>query len=85
MQVIHSTNDLSIQLSKKGLPLRFSKLTSHVIIVHCLHQQLRVLDAIYDAKKSPCQTQQFTKAVEAKVDKIVGKTDNLGRETTLGR
>lgn len=53
--------------------------TSHIIIIHGLHHQLRVLDTIYDAKKSPCQTQQFTEAVEAKVDEVVGKTDNLER------
>lgn len=53
--------------------------TSHVLIIHGLHHQLRVLDTVYDAKKSPCQAQQFTEAVEAKVDEVVGKTDNLER------
>lgn len=55
-------------------------LTCHLIVVDCLHHQLGVLDTVDDAQQCPCQAQQLTEAVEAEVDEVVGKADNLGKD-----
>lgn len=55
-------------------------LTCHLIIVDRLHHQLGVLDAVDDAQQSPRQAQQLAEAVEAEVDEVVGKADDLGKD-----
>lgn len=61
------------------LPLE-QGLTCHLITVDCLHHQLGVLDTVDDAQQCACQAQQLTEAVEAKVDEVVGKADDLGKD-----
>lgn len=55
-------------------------LTRHLIVVDRLHHQLGVLDAVNDAQQRPCEAQQLAEAVEAEVDEVVGKADNLGED-----
>lgn len=64
----------------KCLPGHGQGLTCHLVIVDCLHHQLRVLDAVDDAQQGPCQAQQLAEAVEAEVDEVVGKADDLGKD-----
>jgi len=55
-------------------------LTRHLVIVDCLHHQLGVLDTVNDAQQCPCQAQQLAEAVEAEVDEVVRKADDLGKD-----
>lgn len=55
-------------------------LTRHLVIVDRLHHQLGVLDTVNDAQQRPRQAQQLTEAVEAEVDEVVGKADDLGKD-----
>lgn len=55
-------------------------LTCHLITVDRLHHQLGVLDTVNDAQQRARQAQQLTEAVEAKVDEVVGKADDLGKD-----
>lgn len=55
-------------------------LTRHLIVVDCLHHQLWILDTVNDTQQRPRQAQQLTEAVEAEVDEIVGKADDLGKD-----
>lgn len=55
-------------------------LTRHLVIVDGLHHQLGVLDTVDDAQQCPCQAQQLAEAVEAEVDEVVGKADDLGKD-----
>lgn len=64
----------------KHLPGYEQGLTCHLIVVDCLHHQLRVLDTVDDAQQGPCQAQQLAEAVEAEVDEVVGKADDLGKD-----
>lgn len=65
---------------RKHLPGHEQGLTCHLIIVDRLHHQLRVLDTVDDAQQGPCQAQQLAEAVEAEVDEVVGKADDLGKD-----
>lgn len=55
-------------------------LTRHLVVVDCLHHQLRVLDTVDDTQQCPRQAQQLAEAVEAEVDEVVGKADDLGKD-----
>lgn len=54
--------------------------TRHLVVVDCLHHQLGILDAVDDAQQCPRQAQQLAEAVEAEVDEVVGKADDLGKD-----
>lgn len=75
-----SPNWMALGRNPGAMPGLEQGLTRHLIAVDCLHHQLGVLDAVDDAQQRARQAQQLTEAVEAKVDEVVGKADDLGKD-----